>query len=119
MFKNRTAMTAGSVAAALLAHLFPASRSKIVSVPPRTRGVRQTASTIATLASAMATPRLKKPRTSGDFEAITRAQLKRDRRAAKLERDTFIQRCTYYMTRDAAVAEEARRVHDLLGERAA
>ncbi|MBU9468329.1 hypothetical protein LGM75_23940 [Burkholderia multivorans] len=65
------------------------------------------------------TPRLKKPRTPGDFAAIERAQQKRERRAAKLERDSFIQRCTYYVTRDAAVAEEARRVHDLIGERAA
>lgn len=75
--------------------------------------------TISAVRRAASAPRLKKPRTSGDFEAITRAQLKRDRRAAKLERDTFIQRCTYYVTRDAAVAEEVRRVHDLLGERAA
>lgn len=64
-------------------------------------------------------PRLKKPRTKGDFEAITRAELKRERRATKLERNNFIQRCTYYVTRDAAVAEEASRVHDLLSERVA
>lgn len=76
-------------------------------------------SAITAIRRAASAPRLKKPHTSGDFEAITRAQLKRERRAAKLERDTFIQRCTYYVTRDAAVAEEARRVHDLLGERAA
>ncbi|KUZ35251.1 hypothetical protein WS52_04625 [Burkholderia territorii] len=88
-------------------------------MPRGASGVRRVAPSIAGRIPKGAAPRLKKPRTVGDFEAITRAQLKRDRRAAKLERDTFLQRCTYYMTRDAAVAEEARRVHDLLSERAA
>jgi len=60
-------------------------------------------------------PRLKKPHTQADFDAIFLAQVKRDRKAAKLERENFIQRCMYYVTRDVAVAEEARRVHDLFG----
>lgn len=69
---------------------------------------------------AASAPRLKKPRTSGDREAIKRAQDKRERKARKLRWDNAVHRGTYYVTRDAAVAEEARRVHDLFAaERAA
>ncbi|KVX62445.1 hypothetical protein [Burkholderia stagnalis] len=69
---------------------------------------------------AASTPRLKKPRTRADFEAIARAQAKRERKALKLRWDNSVHRGTYYFTRDAAVAEEARRVHDLFtAERAA
>lgn len=66
------------------------------------------------------TPKLKRPRTPADFDAIMRAGQKRQRKAAKLERDSFVHRCTYYVTRDAAVAEEAHRVYEALSqERAA
>jgi len=66
---------------------------------------------VSVIRRAASAPRLKKPRTSGDFEAITRAQLKRDRRAAKLAYDWCTYRYTYYFTRDAAVAAEALAVY--------
>ncbi|RQY67248.1 hypothetical protein DF109_07825 [Burkholderia stagnalis] len=69
---------------------------------------------------AASAPRLKKPRTSADFEAIARAQAKRERKARKLRWDHAVDRASYYVTRDAAIAEEARRVYDLFtAERAA
>ncbi|WP_155633058.1 hypothetical protein [Burkholderia stagnalis] len=53
------------------------------------------------------------PRAQGNAHAILRAQAKRERKARKLRWDNSVHRGTYYFTRDAAVAEEARRVHDL------
>lgn len=62
---------------------------------------------ITAVRRAASTPRLKKPRTSGDFEAITRAQLKRGRKARKLRWDNAIHLATYYFTREAVIVAEA------------
>lgn len=117
MLKNRIAIAAGSVAAALLAQILP-SRGIPVDVLPE-RGKRATR-TVAGRPPKSGAPRLKRPRTPADVDAVIRAEQKRQRKAAKLERDLFVHRCTYYVTRDAAVAEEAHRVYEALSqERAA
>ncbi|MBR7901760.1 hypothetical protein [Burkholderia multivorans] len=84
MFKNRIAVAAGSVAAAMLAQILPSQGISAVSMPPRISGGRRVAPSVAGRAPATRTPRLKKPRTQGDVGAILRAQSKRDRKAAKL-----------------------------------
>ena len=65
---------------------------------------------ITAVRRAASTPRLKKPRTSGDFEAITRAQLKRGRKARKLRWDNAIHLATYYFTREGDRGRGARRL---------
>lgn len=123
MFKNRIRASVG-VLQSLLA---PARSGAPVIAAKPAAPAKKPARKVARFSAAIAgrlpkggTPKLKRPRTPADFDAILRAQEKRERKAAKLERDTFLQRCTYYVTRDAAVAEEGRRVHDLFAaERAA
>ncbi|RQS88046.1 hypothetical protein [Burkholderia seminalis] len=111
MFKNRIAVAAGSVAAAMLAQILSSKGIPVVSMPACGLSGRRIAPSFAGRIPKSAAPRLKKPRTSGDFEAITRAQLKRERRAAKLAYDWCTFRYTYYFTRDAAVAAEALAVY--------
>lgn len=122
MFKNRI----GVGAAALLSQLLPLQRGIPIAVHDAAAHAKKPARKVSRFSPSVAgrapkgsTPKLKRPRTPADFDAVLRAQQKRERKAAKLERDNFVQRCTYYVTRDAAVAEEARRVHDLLSDRAA
>ncbi|CAB5083287.1 hypothetical protein IST4116A_01230 [Burkholderia cenocepacia] len=121
MFKNRI-----GGAAALLSQLLPLQRGTPITMTGAAASTKKPARKVSRVTASIAgrqpkggTPKLKRPRTPADFDAILRAQAKRERKAAKLERDNFVQRCTYYVTRDAAVAEEARRVHDLLPQRAA
>ncbi|MCW3657571.1 hypothetical protein K6L27_05235 [Burkholderia cenocepacia] len=122
MFKNRIGVGIG----ALLSSIATVHRGAPVIAAAPTASAKKPTRTVSRFSASVAgrqpkggTPKLKRPRTPADFDAILRAQQKRERKAAKLERDTFVQRCTYYVTRDAAVAEEARRVHDLLPQRAA
>ncbi|VWB69985.1 hypothetical protein [Burkholderia lata] len=67
--------------------------------------------TISAVRRAASAPRLKKPRTSGDFEAITCAQLKRERKARKLRWAHSIHLATYYFTHDAVITAEALDVY--------
>jgi hypothetical protein len=121
MFKNRIAIAAGSAAAALLAQILPSRGDRVDLLPARRTTLQQRATRIvAGRPPKSVAPRLKRPRTPADFEAIVRAEQKRQRKAAKIERNAFVHRCTYYVTRDAAVAEEAHRVYEALSqERAA
>ncbi|HDR8950780.1 TPA: hypothetical protein QDA82_001056 [Burkholderia vietnamiensis] len=121
MFKNRIAIAAGSAAAALLSQILPARGIHVDVLPRRSAtGNQRHARAVAGRPGKSSAPRLKRPRTPADFDAVVRAEQKRKRKAAKLERNAFVHRCTYYVTRDAAVAEEAHRVYEALSqERAA
>jgi len=110
MFKNRIAIAAGSSVAALLAQILP-SRGMPVDLPGAPR--RSTRSVAGRLTNSRA-PKLKRPRTPADFDAIMRAEQKRQRKAAQLTRDSARQAFSYCRTRDGAIAAEAIAVHDQL-----
>ncbi|MBR8084604.1 hypothetical protein C6V04_04890 [Burkholderia multivorans] len=57
------------------------------------------------------TPRLKTPRTQFDFDAIARAQAKRDRKARKLARDFSAYANAYYATRNETAAAAERETY--------
>ncbi|RQZ17259.1 hypothetical protein DIE15_12360 [Burkholderia sp. Bp9031] len=108
MFKNRIAIAAGSVAAALLAQILP-SRGIPVDVLPAS-GKRATR-IVAGRPPKSNAPRLKRPRTPADFDAVMRAEQKRQRKARKLRWDNAVHLATYYFTRDAVIAAEALDVY--------
>ncbi|HDR9052648.1 TPA: hypothetical protein QDB02_000330 [Burkholderia vietnamiensis] len=112
MFKNRIAIAAGSAAAALLAQILPSRGDRVDLLPARRTTLKQRATRIvAGRPPKSAAPRLKRPRTAADFEAIARAQQKRERKARKLRWDNAVHLATYYFTRDAVIAAEALDVY--------
>lgn len=66
---------------------------------------------VSAIRRAASAPRLKKPRAASDFEAIDRAQKKRERKARKLRWDNAVHLATYYFTRDAVIVAEALDVY--------
>lgn len=112
MFKNRIAIAAGSAAAALLAQILPSRGISVDAVTPRSQARKhRTPRVVAGRPAKSTVPRLKRPRTPADFEAIARAQQKRERKARKLRWDNAVHLASYYFTRDAVIAAEALDVY--------